>query len=195
MDSSSQNGVYKVILLGDSGVGKSSLKNCYIGNKFDANYHTTLGADFSVKDIMMNETEIKLFIWDLAGQDVFSLIRDRYYKSADGIIIVFDLLNQQSLENTLQWLNEYMENPTTEFVPILLLGNKNDLIQESEDYISKEDLDNYVNQIISWGKKKHENFENNFQYYNTSARTGDQVDFAFSSLINKIIERRPVVNN
>lgn len=93
----------KIILIGDSGVGKTSLLQRFCDNEFSNNFLTTIGIDFKIKTITLNGQPVKLQIWDTAGQERFRTITQAYYRGADGIVMVFDIDDRASFDNMLQW--------------------------------------------------------------------------------------------
>ena len=116
----------KVIILGDSGVGKTSLMNQYVNRKFSNQYKATIGADFLTKDITLDDNrQVTLQIWDTAGQERFRTITSSYYRGAHGIIVVYDVTDQDSFDNVKQWLQE-IERYASENVKKLLRGSKVD---------------------------------------------------------------------
>jgi len=120
--------LYKIIILGDSGVGKSCLLLKFSENKFDQFSIATIGIEFKVKHIKIDDKKIKLHIWDTSGQEKFNALTRSYYRDSDGIIIVYDVTNQDSFKNINKWVNEiysYVKDPT-----IILIGNKTDLVSE-----------------------------------------------------------------
>jgi small GTP-binding protein len=176
----------KICLLGDGEVGKTSLINRYIGKGFTSEYIPTLGSNFLSKlvsfDTKYGLKDLRLQIWDLAGQPAFEQIRRLYYKGSAGAFIVFDLTRPQSLENMERWLKEFSKNIELSSSSIIVLGNKVDLIDEIK--IPSDTVKHYIdNRLIN----KLSNVDTQIEYYTTSAKTGVNVDQAFSLLGEKII--------
>ena len=119
------------MLIGDSGVGKSSLLLRFTSDLFSDSYSCTIGIDFKVKTIELNGKKIKLQIWDTAGQERFRTITASYYRGAQGIIIVYDITNKLSFNNIGQWLKD-IERYASDNVQKILVGNKSDLIEQRE---------------------------------------------------------------
>lgn len=165
----------KLVLIGDSRVGKTSLRKRYMGESFLGTYTATLGADFSVKTI--HDTVVT--IYDLAGDPGSSLFRSQYYLGTQGIIMVFDITNQESFDNLPKWFDEFKTNLHPD-LKIFVLGNKDDLrstvshpVDDLEVYEYTQSLEGKVGSSIS--------------YLNTSALTGFNVDVAFNKLITEIL--------
>ncbi|EAT40223.1 AAEL008029-PA [Aedes aegypti] len=118
--------MFKVLIIGDSGVGKSSLLLRYADNKFPLKHQITIGVDFKIRTIKINDEHIKLQIWDTAGQERFRLITNSYYRGAHGVILVYDVTSMKSFQHVKRWLKEIQVNCTTGEVCKLLVGNKND---------------------------------------------------------------------
>lgn len=174
----------KVCLLGDGGVGKTALRDRYMGKNFSSNYIMTIGADFSVKKVE-GSWEIKFQIWDLAGQPRFSVVRSLYYKGTSGALLVFDLTRPDSFHNIGNWAKEAWSQAGSGIVPVVLLGNKSDLRQDVPDAITDE-------QGHELAKKLSETTESQIghtvKFMTTSAKTGENVDFAFLELAKAIHE-------
>ncbi|CAK65768.1 unnamed protein product (macronuclear) [Paramecium tetraurelia] len=115
----------KVIVLGDSGVGKTNILTQYCDQKFSQNYMATIGVDFKIKTITVEDKKIKLQIWDTAGQERFRNITQTYYKGAFGIIFVYSIVDRNSFNNVETWIKSITEN-TTDEVCSILVGNKMD---------------------------------------------------------------------
>ena len=134
--------LFKVILIGNSGVGKTCMLSRYIDKVFDSNFLMTIGVDFKVKKLELNCKSIKLQIWDTAGQERFRTINCAYYRGANGIILVYDVSNRKSFEDIRDWLEELDNNCSKETVRILV-GNKSDVefrsvsIEEAENFAEK----------------------------------------------------------
>ncbi|KAJ3428261.1 ras-related protein rab11 [Anaeramoeba flamelloides] len=118
--------LFKVVLIGDSGVGKTNLMTRYTSNEFDLNSKTTIGVEFSSKTIKIDDKMIKLQMWDTAGQERYRAITSAYYKGAVGAVLVFDITKYQSFENCEKWIEEVRENAPPN-ITITLVGNKIDL--------------------------------------------------------------------
>ena len=162
---------FRLILVGDAGVGKTSLIIKYADKDFPENYRTTIGIDFKIKTINRKGYKIKMQILDTAGQERFRSIAKSYFKNIDGIFLVFDLTDQSSYDNLKSWIKDIQEEAdNSEELKIILLGNKSDLKHQ---------------------KLKEENeVKNEFEYpyFETSARKGTNVIKAFEEMIDLIIK-------
>merc|ERR1711861_121197 len=120
----------KVIILGDSSVGKTSLMNQYVNKKFNTQYKATIGADFLTKEVSLEERVVTMQIWDTAGQERFQSLGVAFYRGADACILVFDLTSKKSFENLDTWREEFLVQsgpPDPDTFPFVVLGNKVDL--------------------------------------------------------------------
>lgn len=117
--------LFKIILIGNSGVGKTCLMRRFTDETYEFNQTSTIGVDFKIKTVTIDSNKIKLQIWDTAGQERFRAIISNYYRGAHGIIIVFDMTNKESFENLSEWISEIKKN-TNEKIEVVLLGNKVD---------------------------------------------------------------------
>ena len=166
--------VYKVLLLGDSTVGKTCFLLRYCDKTFQEAHLSTIGLDYRLKNMtLQNGKKIKLQIWDTAGQDRFRAITKNYYKGANGIIIIYDVTNPQTYENVKIWISQIREEANPNVV-IYLAGNKIDAPEE-ERIVKTED-----------GQKIADEF--NLPFFETSAKDGINVNEAFESLVEKIDE-------
>lgn len=118
--------LFKLVIVGDSGVGKSRLLIRFSDRTYNDSYISTVGVDYKIRTIELNGKTIKLQIWDTAGQERFHAITSTYYRGANGIIIVYDITNLNSFNNVTKWLTE-IERYACENVVKLLVGNKSDL--------------------------------------------------------------------
>lgn len=170
----------KIVLLGDGGVGKTALRKSYLGQGFQTKYVMTIGADFSVKQEIIDGREWKFQIWDLAGQQRFEMVRALYYAGAIGAILVFDVTRPDSLINLKNWIDELHAHSHRDDVPILIVGNKVD-IRHDESHVSTE-------QGLEFAERIDKELENtkNVQYIETSAKTGLNVIEAFRKLAEAI---------
>ena len=136
----------KLVLLGDSGVGKTNLISRYISNSFDENTRATIGVEFFCKNFRINKKRtIKVEIWDTAGQERYKAITSVYYKGAKGAFIVYDITLRKTFENIDKWIGEIKER-TTDDVKLIIIGNKTDLnnereVKSEEALIKYQDMD------------------------------------------------------
>jgi Ras-related protein Rab-1A len=161
--------LFKIIAVGDSGVGKTATITQYVDNIFSENHISTIGVDFKIKTIEYLSKIIKLQIWDTAGQERFRTVTSSYYRGADGIIIIFDKTNIQSFYNIEKWISE-IKNYSKENVKILIVGNKSDL---ENIQVSDEEIEKLCQKL-------------NLNYISTSAKTGENTDIIFEKIIELI---------
>ena len=127
---------FKIIVVGDSGVGKSNIGTRYIEDKFSIETKATVGVEFFTKNIEINNCNIRAHIWDTAGQEKFRAITKSYYRGAKGALVVFDLTRRDSFTNTEKWISELRANGESDLI-IVLIGNKSDLVMNR--VVSKEE--------------------------------------------------------
>jgi len=160
----------KIIILGDSGVGKTSLMNQYVNNRFSAQYKATIGADFLVKEITVDEKLVTLQIWDTAGQERFQSLGVAFYRGADACILVYDITNPKSFENLDMWREEFLVQAAPrdpENFPFVVVGNKCDKQAERRVQTAK---------ASNWCKTKGKNA---LPFFETSAKEATKVESAF----------------
>jgi len=168
--------LWKIVLIGDGAVGKTSLRKRYLGEGFETDYLSTMGADFALYDTTVKETHIRWQIWDLAGQPVFKDVVKAYYTKVFGGILVYDITRHQTFKNVEKWLNDIRENSKRDRdVPVILLANKSDLREEGTETVSTDE-----------GKALADRLGLNF--IETSAKTGEGVQAAFNQLGTKILD-------
>ena len=168
----------KVLLIGNSSVGKSALMERYVDNTFTPHFVSTIGVDYKVKRIKINDKNVKITIWDTAGQERFRTITSVYYNGSHGIIIVFDLTDRSSFKNLNDWLHE-IDRYARDKVKLLLIGNKSDLIDKRK--VSFEEASKYAEQM-------------GFEYIETSAKNNTNIDNVFISMSQNIIKDIPLNN-
>lgn len=117
---------YKLVLVGDSGVGKTNLASRYVFNKFSFENNSTIGVEYFSKNIIFDDIKIKIHIWDSAGQERFRSITKCYYRGAKGAFVVFDITKPESFENTEKWIEELLNTGDKDLI-VYVLGNKIDL--------------------------------------------------------------------
>jgi small GTP-binding protein len=170
--------IYKVCLLGDGGVGKTSLVLRYCEGKFKENYMMTIGSNFSTKKVELEDYpnfDIKLQVWDLAGQKHFSFVRPPFYRGSSGILMVFDLTRRSSFQNLLEWKEEYEKVVGPK--PNILVGNKLDLAEDGQREIGTQEGDSFKDEIDA------------LSYHETSAKDGRGVEKIFKEITLDILEK------
>lgn len=165
----------KVVLLGDGGVGKSSLIQRFVSNKFDPSLFHTIGVEFLNKDLEVDGDRFTLQIWDTAGQERFKSLRTPFYRGSDCCLLTFAIDDAQSFQNIAMWRKEflyYADVKDPDNFPFVVLGNKNDLASERK--VNSEEASSWCTQN---GK---------LPYFETSAKDAVNVELAFASAIRRV---------
>ncbi len=163
--------LFKVVLVGDAEVGKTSLTTRFAYGTFTDQYISTLGVDFVVKTLSLNGQTVKLQVWDTAGQERYAGIRPIYYRGAKGAVSVFDLTRHQSFVNVEKWF-EQIQRYAGDDIPVVLVGNKLDLAESRE--VTQSDID----QLIE---------EKGIIYFETSAKVDQGVNETFRKISELIL--------
>lgn len=165
--------LFKLLLIGDSGVGKSCLLLRFADDTYTESYISTIGVDFKIRTIELEGKVVKLQIWDTAGQERFRTITSSYYRGAHGIIVVYDVTDNDTFNNVKQWLQE-IDRYASEGVNKLLVGNKSDLTQKKAvDYQVAKD---FADQL-------------GIPFLETSAKNATNVEQAFLTMAKQIKDR------
>jgi small GTP-binding protein len=153
--------LFKIVFLGEGAVGKTSLVGRFVYNSFEGDYLATIGTDIHLKMVQVDDTMVKLVIWDIAGQDNFAQLRRAYYQNASGAFFVFDTSRPQTIARVDEWLNALYT--VTGEIPLVMLENKVDLeravSQEQKDQITEK----FGVKIIPTSAKEDTNVEDAFQ--------------------------------
>ena len=163
----------KILLIGDSYVGKTSLLLQYIDRECPENHMATIGVEFKDKIVQINKKNVKLQVWDTSGQERYRSITKNFYRNADGVMFICDVTKENTFENIKNWLIDSEQNSNNSNFKKILVGNKIDL--QKERVIDKEKLENFAS-------KKGMNF------YEASAKEGTNVDLIFTELAKLILE-------
>ena len=163
----------KVILIGDSSVGKTNIMSKYLKNQFNENSKATVGVEFGAKIFKINNRNIKAQIWDTAGQEKYKAITGAYYKGSKGAFVVYDITRKETLYSVDKWINDLKVSGDPK-INILLIGNKSDLEDKRE--VFKEQ-----------GEEKAKSF--GCAFLETSALSGDNIEQAFELMISDIIKK------
>lgn len=165
--------LFKLLIIGDSGVGKSSLLIRFSDNMFNGSYITTIGVDFKIRTVVLNGHRVKLQIWDTAGQERFRTITSTYYRGTHGVIIVYDVTNGESFANVKRWLSEIEHN--CDVVNKVLVGNKND--HPERKVVITEDAQRFAHQM-------------DIQLFETSAKDNINVEEMFMAITDRVLKHK-----
>lgn len=166
--------IFKVLLIGEAAVGKTSLTMKFISGKFKSDYLLTVGMEPYSKYIKIGDDMVTLSIWDIAGQQRFDVFRTMFFRGAKAALLVFDLTRPATLTKLHDWHVDLIKNAGKDVVPILV-GNKNDL--EDLRSVPRKDAIAYAKKIKA------------LAYIETSAKTGDNVDESFTKITEKLVQR------
>ena len=169
--------IYKICVVGNGGVGKTSMVLRYCENSFKESYLMTIGSNFSTKTVELADhpqLQVKLQLWDLAGQKHFSFVRPPFYRGATGIIYVYDLTRRSSFADMLEWRDEVEKVIGQK--PSLLIGNKLDLALEGQREVAEQDGEALKGEMHA------------MRYIETSAKDGDFVEEVFKVLTLEILK-------
>ncbi|XP_046386933.1 ras-related protein Rab-35 [Ischnura elegans] len=165
--------LFKLLIIGDSGVGKSSLLVRFADNTFSGNYITTIGVDFKIRTVEIEGERVKLQIWDTAGQERFRTITSTYYRGTHGVIVVYDVTNGDSFANVKRWLHEIEQN--CDVVNRILVGNKNDA--PDKKVVLTEDAQRFADQM-------------GIQLFETSAKDNLNVEEMFMAVTRQVLRTK-----
>ena len=165
----------QLLIIGDSTVGKTSILSRYSNGTFNSSYLATVGLDNFTKDEIINKKTVRIKMWDTAGQERYKSLTKGFFRNAQGIMIVYDVTNSETFENLKYWINSiktYMDSEI-EKIPVIIIGNK---IDAEEREIKYEEAELFC--------KDH-----NYPYFETSAKTGKNINDTINFLVNEVINR------
>jgi len=167
---------YKILILGDSKVGKSCFLTRYADNTYKEDYLSTIGMDYKIKNYELEDGRIiKLYIWDTAGQDKFRSITSNFYKGADGIILIYDITDRKTFNSVRNWINNIQEEAPDK-VALVLAGNK---------------VDDEKNREVQESQGKKIADEYSLPFFECSAKSDINVTQTFDALIKKVVQINP----
>ena len=170
--------VFKIVIIGDAAVGKTSLINQFVESSFNEDYKPTLGANIVRKDVNLDNIKVRLIMWDLAGQEKYRVVRSMYFQGCQGALLVYDVTRYNTLESiNNKWLKDYKKHVKKKGAYILI-GNKTDL--KDQIAIPTEKGKELATKIKA------------SDFIETSARLGENIEEAFSLLVNQILSNHGV---
>jgi len=164
----------KLLMIGDSGVGKSCLLLRFSDDSFTTSFITTIGIDFKIKTVEIEGKKVKLQIWDTAGQERFRTITTAYYRGAMGILLVYDVTDEQSFLNIRNWIRN-IEQHASDSVQKILIGNKCDMTEDK---------------VIDTNRGQELADEYGIKFFETSAKTDTNVKKSFIAIATDIVEKK-----
>lgn len=167
--------LFKIVTIGDSSVGKSSILTRYVDNVFSENYISTIGVDFKIKTINIKDKNIKLQIWDTAGQERFKTITQSYYRGASAILLIYDLTDISTFQNLNKWLMDVKK--ANNDAQIFIIGNKLDLFDCRQ---------------IKYNEAKNFTEKHGYKYIEVSAKTNKGINNLFIDLCESLIKNHTI---
>jgi small GTP-binding protein len=167
---------FKLVLLGDAGVGKTSIMQTYFERTFDENQQTTISIELRKKLLDLDDKKVQIELWDTAGQERFRSVASFYYKNASGILLVYDITSETSLDIVKFWIQEIKSNAELDCL-IYIVGNKTDL--ESERKIRKQDVDNLAKQ-------------EDLKHFEITAKIPEKIDDVIMAMVDQLILKQSV---
>ena len=164
----------QLLVIGDSTVGKTSILSRFANGTFNANYLATIGLDNFTKDENIDNKNVRIKIWDTAGQERYKALTKGFFRNAQGIMIVYDVTNQETFENLKYWIQTIKTHMGNEIdnIPIIIIGNK---IDSEEREVQFEEAESFCKQ-------------EEYPYFETSAKTGENIDNTLRFLVKKVID-------
>ena len=171
--------ICQLLVIGDTSVGKTSLITRYTNGTFKEEYLATVGLDFYSKEEIINNKTINIKIWDTAGQERFKALTQSYFRNAEGVMLAYDVTKSESYDNLKDWIASIKKNLEGKniFLPLIIVGNKIDMEESRE--VDKETAEKFAT-------------ENNYKYFETSAKTGEGVDEAVRNLVNQVLNNNQI---
>ncbi len=163
---------FKILIIGDSSVGKSSILNAFVNGTFDESMRNTIGVDLKIKHLKVKDKDTKLVLWDTASQERFRTLTSGFYRGGHGVLMVYDMTSRKSFDNLKYWMKEIIQYSTNDPI-IMVISNKAD--QKEKRTVSIEEGRSYAR-------------EQGAMYIETSAKTQQGIEQAFEELIEKIID-------
>ena len=165
---------FKIIMIGPANSGKTSIVRRYVDKKFNDDYKVTVGFDYMNKEITIGKKKVNIQLWDTAGTEMFQSLSSSYYRNSCGALVVFDVLDRKSFESLNTWINYYREHRDQKYEELIyLIGNK---IDSKDRVISKKEAMDFME-------------ENNLkEYYESSAKKGDNIDNIFNNIAKDLIK-------
>ena len=163
----------QLLIIGDSTVGKTSILSRFANGIFNSNYLATVGLDSFTKDEIIDDKTVRIKIWDTAGQERYKSLTKGFFRNAEGVMLVYDVTNSETYENLKFWLQSIKNNTSPDMgeIPIILIGNKIDC---EDREVKHEEAENF------WK-------EQGYPYFETSAKTGENIDNTIKYLVKKVI--------
>jgi small GTP-binding protein len=161
---------FRLLIVGESGVGKTCILLRFADDMFEPDFLSTIGVDFKVKELVLDGKRVKLQIWDSAGQERFRNITSSYYRNSSGVIIVYDVTSQDSFDKVAGWIEEVRRHVQ---VPLLIVGNKSDLVDKRQ--VATEAGEEFAQR-------------QGLIFMETSAKANTNIDAAFGELSKKLVE-------
>ena len=167
----------QLLIIGDSTVGKTSILSRFANGTFNTNYLATVGLDNFTKDETIDDKNVRIKIWDTAGQERYKALTKGFFRNAQGIMLVYDVTNTETYDNLKYWIQSLKTNMGNDLdhIPIVIIGNK---IDSEEREVKTQDAESFCK-------------GQNYPYFETSAKTGENIDQTIRFLVKKVIDSNP----